>query len=53
MDVKKLLGIVAVVFVLFWIITAPRSASGSLNHLMSNLHDAGSSMTTFMGNTLG
>ncbi|WP_037078323.1 hypothetical protein [Pseudonocardia spinosispora] len=53
MNLKKLLGIVAVVFVLFWIISAPTSASGSMNHMMSNLNDAGSSMTTFMGNLLG
>lgn len=52
-NLKKMLGIVAVVFVLFWIISAPTSASGSMNRMMSNLNDAGTSMTTFMGNLLG
>lgn len=52
MNVKKLFGYVVVIFVLFWIISAPGSASGSVNNLLSNLNDAGTSMTNFVGGVL-
>jgi hypothetical protein len=50
---KKLLGFVAIIFVLFWIISAPGSASGSVNNVMTNLRGAGTSMTNFVGSVLG
>ena len=53
MNIKKLLGFVAIIFVLFWIISAPGSASGSVNNVMTNLRGAGNSMTNFVGSVLG
>jgi hypothetical protein len=47
-NVKKLVGIVLVVFVLFWIITQPNNASSTVNNLLGNLKDAGESVVTFI-----
>lgn len=52
MNVKKLVGYAVVIFVLFWIISAPGSASGSVNNLLSNLNDAGTSLTNFVGGVI-
>jgi len=52
-DVKKLLVPVLVIFVLFWIISSPGSASGSVNNGLDNLKGAGSSMVQFMNGVLG
>jgi hypothetical protein len=48
LDVKKLMGVVVVIFVLFWIISQPTSASGSVNSVLGNLREAGNSMVTFL-----
>ena len=50
MNLKKLVGFLVVIFVLFWIISRPESASGSVNGIMANLRSAGTSMTTFITN---
>jgi hypothetical protein len=52
-NLKKLLGFAAIIFVLFWIISAPSSASGSVNSTLSNLRGAGESMTNFVSGVLG
>jgi hypothetical protein len=52
-DVKKLVVPLVVVFLLFWIISSPGSASGSVNNGLSNLKEAGSSMVQFMNGVLG
>ncbi|GAA5161543.1 hypothetical protein GCM10023321_45900 [Pseudonocardia eucalypti] len=52
MNVKRLVGWAVVIFVLFWIISAPGNASGSVNNLLSNLNDAGTSMTNFVGGVI-
>lgn len=52
MNLKKLVGFLVIIFVLFWIISAPASASGSVNGIVGNLKDAGNSMVTFMTNLL-
>lgn len=51
-NVKKIVGIVAIIFVLFWIIWRPASAGSSLNTMMQHLHDAGDSMTQFISSML-
>jgi hypothetical protein len=51
-NLKKLVGFVVVIFVLFWIISKPTSASGSVNNLMGNLRDAGNSVVTFISHTV-
>ena len=50
---KKLMGPVVVVFVLFWILSNPTSASGSVNGVIGNLKEAGTNMVTFMNGVLG
>lgn len=52
-DLKKMLGFVAIIFVLFWVISSPSSASGSVNGIVGNLKSAGQSMVTFMNGVLG
>lgn len=52
-NVKKLLVPLLVVFLLFWIISNPGSASGSVNNGLTNLKSAGSSMVQFMNGVLG
>jgi hypothetical protein len=50
MNLRKLVGFVVIIFVLFWIISQPGSASSSVNGVLANLRDAGSSVVTFMTN---
>ncbi|HEY4005251.1 MAG TPA: hypothetical protein VGM60_08725 [Pseudonocardia sp.] len=52
MNLKKIVGFLVVIFVLFWIISQPSNASGSVNGLMGNLREAGNSMATFISNVL-
>jgi hypothetical protein len=52
-DLKKLLGFVAIIFVLFWVISSPTTASGSVTGIVGNLKSAGESMVTFMNGVLG
>jgi hypothetical protein len=47
---KRIVGILVVIFILFWIISAPNSASGSVNSLLGNLREAGDSLVTFFNN---
>ena len=51
-NLRKLCGFLVVIFVLFWIISKPTSASHSVNHTIGNLHSAGSSIASFMANVL-
>ena len=48
MNLKKLVGFLVVIFVLFWIISQPGNASGTVNGLMANLREAGDSLVTFI-----
>lgn len=48
-----MLGFVAIIFVLFWVISSPSTASGSVNGIVGNLKSAGESMVTFMNGVLG
>ncbi|MBV9314884.1 MAG: hypothetical protein JO100_14405 [Pseudonocardia sp.] len=47
MSLRKLVGFLLIIFVLFWIISSPYSASGSVNGLLADLRDAGHSMVLF------
>jgi hypothetical protein len=47
---KRIVGILVVIFILFWIISSPNSASGSVNSLLGNLREAGDSLVTFFNN---
>jgi hypothetical protein len=48
-NLRKLVGFVVVIFVLFWIISQPGNASGTVNGLLSGLRDVGQSVITFIG----
>ncbi len=52
MNVKKLVGLLVIVFVLFWIISRPNDASGSVNTMLDNLKVAGNNLATFMSKIL-
>ena len=45
---QRVIGILVLVLVLFWIISAPTSAAGTVNTLLANLRDAGESVITFL-----
>jgi hypothetical protein len=49
----KLVGLVGVVFVLYWIISAPAEASSSVNKLLTDSKSVGDSIATFMESVLG
>ncbi|WP_156935246.1 hypothetical protein [Pseudonocardia spinosispora] len=52
MNLKKLVGFVVVIFVLFWIISKPAQAGSSVNGVLGNLREAGNSVTTFITSVL-
>ena len=45
---QRVIGILVLVLVLFWIISAPTSAAGTVNTLLANLRGAGQSVVTFL-----
>lgn len=44
------MGFLVVIFVLYWVISRPDSASGSVNSVLGNLRQAGDSMVMFLHN---
>lgn len=52
MNLKKLVGFLVVIFVLFWIISQPGNASGTVGGLLAGLHDIGQSLITFVNGVL-
>jgi hypothetical protein len=52
MNLKKIVGFLVVIFVLFWIISQPGNASSSVNSILANLKSAGTSIATFMTNVV-
>ena len=51
-EVKKLVGPLVIVFVLFWILSNPGGAGGKVNSLVDSVHTAGTNMVTFMSTVL-
>ncbi|HEY9413863.1 MAG TPA: hypothetical protein VIQ30_03820 [Pseudonocardia sp.] len=49
---KKFVGPILIVFVLFWILSNPGGAGGKVNGVVDSLHTAGSNMVTFMSTVL-
>jgi hypothetical protein len=49
-NVKKLVGPLVIVFVLFWIISAPGPASSSVTGIAGKLGEWGTNVVTFMSN---
>lgn len=45
---QRVIGILVLVLVLFWIISAPTSAAGTVNTLLADLRGAGQSVVTFL-----
>jgi hypothetical protein len=52
MKLKRICGFLVVIFVLFWVISKPGGASHSVNRMVGHLHEAGTSISTFMTNIL-
>lgn len=51
-NLKKLVGFVVVIFLLFFIISQPDRAGSSVNGVLGNLREAGNSLATFITNIL-
>jgi hypothetical protein len=47
-NLKKLVGFLVIILALYWIISQPGSASGTVNGLLANLQEAGDSIVTFV-----
>jgi hypothetical protein len=47
-NLRKLVGFLVVIFVLFWVISAPGPAGNTVNNLLGDLRDAGDSIVTFI-----
>jgi len=46
-NVKKIVGFLAIVFLIFFVVTRPNSAANSVESIGNFLTDAGSSLSTF------
>jgi hypothetical protein len=49
-DVKKVVGAIVVIFVLFWIISAPRAAANFVLEILAGLEYIAQSIITFLRN---
>lgn len=49
-NLRKLLGFLVIIFVLFWIISQPYGASGTVHDVLAELRDAGDSIVVFLHN---
>lgn len=47
MNAQKITRVFVIVLVLFWIVSTPTAASGSVHRFMTNARSAGNSMITF------
>ena len=45
---QRVIGIIVLILVLFWIISAPTSAAGTVNAVLADLRGAGRSVITFL-----
>lgn len=45
---QRVIGILVLVLVVFWIIDEPTGAAGTVNALLLNLREAGQSVVTFL-----
>jgi hypothetical protein len=45
---KKIVGLLAIAFVLFWIITQPASSAGVVQSVLGTLRDAAQGIATFL-----
>lgn len=50
MNVKKIVGLLVVALLIFFVLTQPDSAAGSLQNIGSMLRDAAESVTRFITN---
>lgn len=46
--VQRVIGILVLVLVVFWIISEPQGAAGTVNAVLADLGDAGSSVVQFL-----
>jgi hypothetical protein len=47
-SVQKLVGVLVAVLVVFWIISSPTTAAGTVNNVLSDLASAGDSVIVFL-----
>lgn len=45
---QRVIGVIVGILVLFWIISAPTSAAGTVNSILADLGAAGTSIITFL-----
>lgn len=50
MNVKKIVGLLAIAFLLFFIITQPAAAAGVVQTILGTLRDAAESIASFFRN---
>jgi hypothetical protein len=50
--VGRVIGILVAILVVFWIISAPVTAAGTVNTILADLADAGNSVITFLRNVV-
>ena len=50
MSVQKVVGVLVAVLVVFWIISSPTTAAGTVNNVLSDLASAGDSVIVFLRN---
>jgi hypothetical protein len=50
MPVKKIVGWVVVIFLVYYLLTRPTGAANAMQNLFGLLKDAGSSLATFFNN---
>jgi hypothetical protein len=46
--VKRIVGLLAIAFLLFWVITQPASSAGVLQSILGTLRDAAQGIATFL-----
>ncbi len=50
MNVKKIVGLLAIAFLLFFIITQPTNSAGIVQSILGTLRDAAEAVATFLQN---
>ncbi|MDL5154684.1 hypothetical protein [Actinomycetospora termitidis] len=48
MNVQKVVGVLVAILVIFWIVSSPNTAAGTVNGVLASLGNAGDSLITFL-----
>ncbi len=52
MAIGRVVGILVAILVVFWIISSPVTAAGTVNNILSDLASAGDSLISFIRNVV-